>query len=525
MGNKRLSNQSTEPFGSFRVLIGQEGPGLCWPSLGIKHQPYQYFGLADCFHTSDRNSSLGKNMIHSVTRLFHASVVLLFALALGVHSSALTTSIPKGDLTISLTPVCSGLTAPVTATHSGDKTGRLFIVDQIGQVRIYDQNSEQCSTQPYLDIRDRVVEVNTGFDERGLLGLAFHPKFAQNGRLFVRYSAPREGVDGEPCFGTSRGCHYSVLSEFTVDDYLEDTVDSSTERVLFTVDQPQFNHNGGHVAFGPDGYLYFSLGDGGGANDGLGESPPLHGPIGHGQNIETTLGSILRIDVDAQSDGLEYAIPESNPFAGNTPGADEIYAYGMRNPYRFSFDRGGRSTRLGDLYVADVGQGVFEEINMVVSGGNYGWVLAEGFHCFDPVMPQLTPSVCTGTGMQGEALLNPVAEYNHNDGLAVIGGYVYRGKRSNELKGKYVFGDFSRGFGSGDGRLFYLNADGVKSDIFEFKFGRMDFPLGLFLFGFGQDQMGEIYVLTSQNLGPVGSSGQVWHLQSVPDEPEFDGTH
>jgi glucose/arabinose dehydrogenase len=314
--------------------------------------------------------------------------------------------------------------------------------------------------------------------------------------------------------------------------------DPGSERILFRVDEPQFNHNSGHVAFGPDDLLYFTLGDGGGAHDGLADTPPSHGPIGNGQNIETVLGSVLRIDVDGRDPGLEYGIPRDNPFAGDTPGADEIYAYGLRNPYRFSFDAGDGSKKgkgkkgkgkkgkgsspSADLYVADVGQGLFEEVNVVQKGGNYGWVLAEGFHCFDPFNPTTPPTSCGGTGPHGEPLLNPVAEYNHGDGLAVVGGIVYRGKQFSSLVGKYVFGDFSRAFFPADGRLFWLDADGARSDIFEFRITEFDVPLGLYLFGFGEDEKGEIYVLTSQNLGPSGEGGQVWRLTVPDDDPDDD---
>ncbi len=439
------------------------------------------------------------------------SLALLLAAASGASSLAQTTTIPPGDVVVGLELLCDGLTSPVYATHAGDKSGRLFVVDQAGQIRIADTIDGECSSEPFLDLTDRMVVVNPFFDERGLLGLAFHPDYGKNGRFFVRYSAPRMGVATEPCFGTSRGCHAEILSEFRVSTGDPDVADPSSERVLFRVDEPQFNHNSGTVAFGPDGLLYFSLGDGGGANDGLADTPPSHGPIGNGQNIETVLGSILRIDVDATPPaGLAYAIPASNPFAGPTPGADEIFAYGMRNPYRFSFDDGPGGD--GRLFATDVGQNLFEEVNVVRKGGNYGWVAAEGFHCFDPFNPIFPPAECAGTGPHGEPLLNPVAEYQHADGIAVVGGFVYRGSVFPTLYGKYVFGDFSRGFFPGNGRLFWLDARGTMSDIFEFRLGQAGEMLERYLLGFGEDEAGEIYVLTSGNLGPTGSAGEVWRL-------------
>lgn len=437
----------------------------------------------------------------------------------GLASAAgMTTSIPKGDLTIELETLCEGLVAPVMATHAGDRSKRLFIVDQPGTIHILNLRTERCNAVPFVDLRDRVVTVNPFFDERGLLGVAFHPNFRNNGRLFVRYSAPREGTEDEPCFATSRGCHTSVLSEFKTEFRKADTVDPATERVIFSVDVPQFNHNGGHLAFGPDGNLYFGLGDGGGAHDGLNEDPPLHGPIGNAQNIDNVLGAMLRINVDRRQGGNEYGIPRDNPFAGDIPGADEIYAYGMRNPYRFSFDLGPgpknkRNARDAKLIVADVGQALYEEINVVRKGGNYGWVIAEGFHCFDPLNPDTPPDSCTGTGAGGEPLLNPIAEFNHNDGVAVIGGHVYRGRMSRSLRGKYVFGDFTRGFSAPEGRLFWLDMDGVPTDIFEFRITADDIPLGKNLLGFGEDEDGELYVLTSSRIGPTGDTGTVARIR------------
>lgn len=439
------------------------------------------------------------------------AIVAVAAGLLPSLSHGITSSIPQGDVVIELELVCSGLTSPVYATHAGDNSDRLFIVDQVGVIRILDINLGVCLPGPFLDLTAKIVTVNPFFDERGLLGLAFHPKFKVNGRFFVRYSAPRTGSPDEPCFGSSRGCHEAILAEFRVAVKHGNFADPASERILFRIDEPQFNHNSGNVAFGPDGLLYFTLGDGGGAHDGLADTPPSHGPFGNGQNIETALGSILRIDVDSTPDpGLEYAIPAGNPFAGSTPGVDEIYAYGLRNPYRFSFDdgRGGD----GRLFLADVGQNVFEEINIIQKGGNYGWVVVEGFHCFDPFNPATPPASCSGTGPNGEPLLNPIAEYNHGDGIAVIGGFVYRGKKSSQLFGKYIFGDFSRTFIPGDGRLFWLDADGAQSDIFEFKLTASNVDLNLYLFGFGEDQDGEIYVLTSNNLGPSGFTGAVFRL-------------
>ena len=415
--------------------------------------------------------------------------------------------IPQGGIVIELDLVASGLTSPVDLTHAGDGSGRLFVVDQAGQIRIIE--SGILLPVPFLDLTSEIVTVDPFFDERGVLGLAFHPDYTENGRFFVRYSVPRVGTADEPCFGTSRGCHAEVLAEFSVSGDPNIAIPMGT--ILFQVDEPQFNHDSGEVAFGPDGFLYFTLGDGGGAHDGLADVPPSHGPIGNGQNIETPLGAILRIDVDGAA---PYSIPPDNPFVGVT-GVDEIYAYGMRNPYRFSFDDGPGGD--GRLFLGDVGQNLFEEINVVENGGNYGWVTREGFHCFDPLDPTNPPGICSSTGPHGEPLLDPVAEYDHGDGIAVIGGFVYRGSLFPDLVGKYVFGDFSTNFVNPDGRLFFLDADGDMSQIFEFQLGAADDPLGRFLLGFGEDEDGEIYVLTSMNLAPTGAAGEVFRLGVVPE--------
>ncbi|MFQ5495916.1 MAG: PQQ-dependent sugar dehydrogenase, partial [Phycisphaerae bacterium] len=431
----------------------------------------------------------------------------------------------ESQIVISLDTVATGLTAPVFLTHAGDGSGRLFIVDQAGQIRIVDAGGTLLPT-PFLDLTDRMVTVNPSFDERGLLGLAFHPDYAVNGRLFVRYSAPRTGVIGEPCFGTPRGCHKEVLAEFNQCILCPgdpNIADPSSEIILFEVDEPQFNHNSGQVLFGPDGLLYFSLGDGGGAHDGLADIPPSHGPTGNGQNVNTTLGSIVRIDVDGPpAPGLKYGIPPGNPFAAGG-GAPEIYAYGFRNPYRFSFfDTGGLIP--SRLIVGDVGQALIEEIDLlpvVPAPGllNYGWVIREGTLCFDPLNPSVPKPACTDIGPLGETMIDPVLEYDHSVGIAVVGGFVYRGTAVPALSGKYVFGDFSQDFGP-TGRLFYAGVLGLETITvgprLEFFLAPTNEPLGKALFGIGEDENGELYVLASDNISPVGNTGVVLRIAEPP---------
>lgn len=427
-----------------------------------------------------------------------------------------------GTVATSGTPLAS----PVHVTHAGDNSGRLFVVDQIGTIRIIDPNDELLPT-PFLDISAKLPTLGTQFDERGLLGLVFHPDYHHNGRFYVRYSAPRSSTGSEPCdSGFNAGCHKEVLAEYLVlgDPETSNVADPVSERILFEVDEPQFNHNAGSVEFGPDGYLYFSLGDGGGAHDGLADMPPSHGPDGNGQNIETALGSLLRIDVDSPAPmGAEYVVPEDNPFATECPMGfpdcvPEIYAYGLRNPYRFSFDDGPGGD--GSLYLADVGQALYEEVNIVELGGNYGWVIREGFECFDPFDPGNPPISCDTTGPLGEPLLDPVSVYTHAEGgTAILGGYVYRGSRFDALSGKYVYGDFSADFGP-TGRLYYFSTVGPSAyERKQFLLSPEDEPLGLFLKGLGRDEEGEIYACASSDLAPSGSSGVVFRITAPPARP------
>ena len=406
---------------------------------------------------------------------------------------------PDGDAVLDVELVAQGLTAPVLLREAPDGSGRLFVVDQAGLIRVIDADGTLRS-EPFLDLRSRMVDLNEGFDERGLLGLAFHPEYETNGRFFVYYSAPLR-PDAQD-FN-----HTSHVSEFTVSSGDPTVADPNSEVVLLQVDQPQFNHNAGTVDFGPDGYLYISLGDGGGGDDtGVG-----HPEEGNGQTIQTLLGSILRIDVDA---GDPYAIPASNPFVGNAEGRDEIFAYGFRNPYRFSFDQGGTNM----LLVGDAGQELYEEVSVVELGGNYGWNIKEGTHCFDPDDPTTPPDDCPDTGSRGEPLIDPVIEYdNAKDGdgvgIVVVGGFVYRGDAIPELEGRYIFGDWSQAFDSPGGQVFA--ATPASTGLWSFEellFGDPGEELGEYVLGFGQDLEGEVYVLTSTTGVPSGSTGRVYRL-------------
>lgn len=403
--------------------------------------------------------------------------------------------------TVGLQQVASGLTAPVELVAAPDESGRLFVVDQIGQIRIIDASGNLLST-PLLDVRDRMVQLNPPYDERGLLGLAFHPGFASSGRFFVQYTAPKGA--GTPASFDSQ----THVSEFRVSPADPDQADPASERLVLAIDQPQANHKGGELAFGPDGFLYIGLGDGGGAGDiGGGHTPDL----GNGQDKSKLLGKILRIDVDS---GNPYSSPPDNPFVSKAGARPEIWAYGFRNPYRCSFDAG------GELFCGDVGQGLFEEVDIVTRGGNYGWNRKEGAHCFDPSSQGSPPGSCADTAPDGAPLLDPIIEYPHtNDqgqriGSAVIGGFVYRGTAIPALQGVYVFGDLGSGLLTPDGSVF--GGTRLTDGSWEMHnlsiAGRTNGRLGSYLFGFGRDVAGELYLLTSQNVGPTGTSGVVYKI-------------
>ena len=418
---------------------------------------------------------------------------------------------------VGLRTVATGLTAPNWGTVAplprrlGQR--RLFVTDQPGilwAIHLFGGRK-----RVFLDVTDRLVDLGIAgpgtFDERGLLGVAFHPGYADHGLLYTYTSEP---VNGPADFSTlppaTEANHQSVITEWQVPNPLDmsSVVDPGTARVLLRIDQPQFNHDGGGLDFGPDGKLYISLGDGGSADD-QGDG---HGPAGNGQDPSNPLGAILRIDpLGSSSANGEYGIPADNPFVGQEGMVEEIFAYGFRNPFRFSFDRAS-----GLLFVADVGQNDIEEIDIVFAGDNYGWNLKEGSFCFDPNGddPGFVTE-CTAE-LGATELIDPIAEYDHDEGIAVIGGFVYRGRRIPELRGRYVFGDLARTFNS-DGRLFTLEDDLSISELQVL--GRDG--LELFLLGFGQDRRGEIYVLANSTGVPFGVTGVVLKIVRSSAHPNL----
>src|SRR5687768_5655947 len=360
-----------------------------------------------------------------------ARLSIAFALLAGLINPA------SAIAQIQLVPVATGLVNPVFVTGARDGTRRLFIVEQAGTIRVRPLDGSAISL--FLDIRPRVRSGG----EQGLLGLAFHPSYASNRRFFVYYTRAGDGAIVIAEYGAAAG---------------NPNVADADEQVLLTIPHPNFaNHNGGMLAFGPDGYLYIGVGDGGSGND----------PPNNAQNKQALLGKLLRIDVNSQAGGLPYAVPPSNPFAGAIDGRDEIFAYGLRNPWRFAFDR-----NTSQLWLADVGQIQREEVNApIVSGGNYGWRVYEGNLCTNN-----DRTLCTASNY-----IFPIFDYSHGGGrCSITGGYVYRGTLGAFASGTYVYGDFCSGE--------ILAWDGNSQ--------RVVLDTGANIASFAEDDAGEIYVVT-----------------------------
>lgn len=341
-------------------------------------------------------------------------------------------------------------TRPVDLQHPGDNTNRIFVVEQAGIISVFPNNSDVESKKTFLDIREKVDDQG---NEEGLLGLAFHPDYETNGYFYVNYTAANPDR--------------TVISRFKVSGDA-DKADASSEQVILTFEQPYSNHNGGQVSFGPDGYLYIAVGDGGSGGD----------PQDHGQNRSTLLGTILRIDINKQEGGKQYGIPPDNPFANNNNGyREEIYAYGLRNPWRFSFDADN-----GKMWTGDVGQNAYEEIDIIEKGGNYGWNTMEGNHCFEP------KSGCDRSGLK-----MPIYEYGRSEGISITGGFVYRGPTVKDLTGKYIYADYATR------RVWALDHSG-NSNPTNALLLEADFNIS----SFGVDQNDELYL--------CGFDGEIYKL-------------
>jgi len=399
----------------------------------------------------------------------------------------------------------------VLGTHLSE---RIYVVDQIGKVWVIDGNGYKRPTA-LLDLSSRLVTLNPNYDERGLLGIAFHEDFKTNGRLFVYYQVPPRA--GGPVPGASWN-NLSRVSEFKVS--LETLrADPNSERIILEWDDPQANHNGGTLALGLDDYLYISIGDGGRANDtGPGHVDDWYTVNGGGnaQNIEANfLGKILRIDVES---GSPYGIPPGNPFV-DKPGLDEIFAFGFRNPYRMSWDMGGDHQWI----VADAGQALYEEVDVLSKGGNYGWNVKEGNHCFSTADSSKELASCPSVDNRGKAFIEPVLELNNwqnakgGQATAIIGGYVYRGSEIKSWQGKYVFGSFSQTPTTPTAQLFIATPGGTPWQYNKVSLKSHPDDLGYYLKGFGQDDDGEIYVAVSSMPGPQGNTGKVFKLAAASD--------
>lgn len=366
--------------------------------------------------------------------------------------------------------IAEGFTGPVAMGCPKDGSGRIFICEQTGKIKVI--KSGKLIGLPFLDVGSKLSKVNKGYSEKGLLGIAFHPKYKSNGRFFIYYSAPSK---------TPGSDHKSIIAEYKADPR-SDVAIATSERIILEIEEPESNHNGGQLAFGPDGFLYIGVGDGGGAGD-------KHGTSGNGQLLSTHLGKILRIDVDGK---LPYAIPSSNPFVSSNNVKPEIWAYGLRNPWRFSFD-----SKTGRLFCGDVGQDKYEEVDIIEKGKNYGWRLMEGNHCYNP-------SNCNTTG-----ITLPIAEYDHATGICITGGYVYNGESNSALKGKYVFGDWK-------GYLFYLDQTNGKYKLLKPQIdGKQNNDVGININSFGEDEDGEIYILGQSNTGTYSANGAVYMISGI----------
>jgi glucose/arabinose dehydrogenase len=407
--------------------------------------------------------------------------------------------------------IADGFGSPIGVVAVPDHSKRLFVIDQLGKVWIIYENGNKLPT-PFIDLTSKMITLNPNFDERGLLGLAFHPRFKENGRLFIYYSLPPRPGGPQPGVNWN---NLSRIAEFRVTGN-PDQVDINTEKVILEWDDPQGNHNGGTIAFGPDGYLYIAVGDGGAANDvAPGHVEDWYAPNagGNGQDIEANLfGSILRIDINK---GDPYAIPADNPFVNKT-GRDEIYAYGFRNPFRISFDMKGNR----NLYAGDAGQVLYEEVSVVKKGGNYGWNVKEGTHCFNAANNKEVFPTCPDMDVFGNRLIDPVIELNNwqnpagGKATTVIGGNVYRGDEIHGLNGKYIFGTFSQAPTTPNGELFVAeprNGNGLWN-FTEIQLKSNPNDIGYFLKGFGQDNEGELYVTATEIGGPQGTTGKVFKL-------------
>ena len=480
---------------------------------------------------------------HPLVALAVVGAVAFVASSVGALGARVPDPIPdliqKGDVTVGLDVVAEGLNNPVTATSAPGDKKHLFIVEQNGKIWSVgvddrgDGHDGPAARRLFADLGSFGLNLGCFFinyDERGTFGLAFHPDYRKNGLVYTFQSQAPAGTEklAENMCDSTQPDHDNVVTEWKVEKPRSGraTIDTTSGREVLRVPHAQFNHNGGELRFGPDGMLYISMGDGGAADD---QGPGHTDPGGNAQDLSSLNGKILRIDPNAGSKMPGYGIPADNPFVATAGARGEIWALGFRNPYKMSFD-----SQTGDLYVADVGQNDVEEIDVVTRGQNYGWPIKEGSFAFD--QNGAADGFVTADAAAGN-FVDPIAEYDHckgplesdligpcpvNEGVAIVGGFVYRGREIEELRGHYVFGDYSTDFFASAGRLFYLDDNNqLKEFVLE------DRPeLGLGVLGIGQDGRGELYVLGKSgamfpNTGitdPMNTSGVVMRIEEFDDD-------
>jgi glucose/arabinose dehydrogenase len=424
--------------------------------------------------------------------------------SVGPTSTFVRPTLPPPDAALEV--VTTGLDTPVGLVPYPGRSGIDLVWEQTGTIRVLQDGTLRPGL--FLDLRSRLVKLLPDYDERGLLGFAFHPDFAHDGRVFAYYAAPtRPGATGD---------HTDRLSEFRVDPAHPLQVVPGSEQVILEFEQPQFNHMGGGLGFGPDGDLYLGTGDGGGEGD----ASPGHSPQGNAQDPMKLNGKILRIDVDHPgTDGRSYAIPADNPYASGVnargaAGRPEVYALGLRNPWRLTWEPDGEHR----LLASDVGYGRYEEIDVIVKGGNYGWRIREGAHCLDLEHPLDDSFGCATTAADGAPLIDPVVEYTHKDiGIAVVGGFVYEGAALPALRGQYVFGDLTSQWtgATPTARATILAAQPQPAGTQTWPWRPLSLQDGRvtsFITGIGQEADGELDVLVRDVLGPVGGTGRILRL-------------
>jgi glucose/arabinose dehydrogenase len=393
---------------------------------------------------------------------------VIYAFIASASAIAAMTALPSfsynndaATVTVTSELIAQGIQAPTAMVFPGANTA--WVTEQTGKIRLI--RDGKLTGVVVLDVKNKMIRVNTGYEERGLLNVVLHPKFSTNGKFYLFYSRPSTTINPDSKSGRKFD-HTDVVTEYKMLPN-SDLADTASAREILAQNKPDGNHNGSGLVFGDDGYLYVTFGDGGGQRD-------EHGTIGNGQDMNTWLGKVLRINVDGDA---PYTVPKDNPYVGKDGVKPEIWSAGFRNPYRITMDKTSKQ-----LFVGEVGQDLYEEVDILEKGANYGWRVVEGNHCHNP-----------GTGCSFTGYTPPISEYHHSEGVSVIGGCVYNGQQLQSLKGKYVFADWT-------GPVWYLQKTGN-----DWKRGTLiikNFPRGAKITGWGEDQSGEMYILLNAEAGP-----------------------